>query len=93
VPDVADLKEEKEDPVDGNNHHVHCESGVEMVILTPDVSAWQDIVMRLVKAVVNACYDNQQPGNGGEELVGPNCLRIIAISLDERVNLVESIHD
>ncbi len=73
-------------PVDGNDDHVHSKGGVVMIVLMPDTPTRQDIIVRLVKAVVHAGHDDQQPGEGGEKLVGPNGSRIIAFPLDKRID-------
>jgi len=92
VPNVSDLEEEEQNPVDGNDDHVHCKSGMEMSVLVPDTSSWQHIIIRLVNAVIHAGHDDQQPGQGCEELVDPDSCRTITVPLDKRIDLVKSLH-
>lgn len=57
-----------------------------MSILVPDTSSWQDVIIRLVQAVVDTSQDDHQPGDDGEELVYPNSSCIITVPLDEWIN-------
>jgi len=92
VPDIANLKDEENNPVDGYNNRVDGEGSVEVAVLAPDSSSSKDIIVGHVEGVVDAANDNKKPGDDGQEFVDPHGSRIVRFSLDERVDLMESVH-
>jgi len=62
------------------------------VVLSPDSSTCQFVVLRSVESIIDAADHSNQPGDDGQDLVGPNGFGIIGLTLCERVGLAESIH-
>jgi len=62
------------------------------VVLSPDSSTCQFVVLRSVESIIDAADHSNQPGDDGQDLVGPNGFGIMGLPLCERVGLTESIH-
>jgi hypothetical protein len=55
-------------------------------VLTPDGTAWKDIILRSMEAVVDTAKYNKEPGDNGQDFVDQHGSRIVAVSLRERVD-------
>lgn len=93
VPDVTGLEDEEQNPVNGSDDRVQRKGGMKMPILVPDASTGENIIVRLMKGIIDTGHDDQQPSEGCEESVSPDSLRVVVLPLDERVDLMESLHD
>ena len=51
-------------PVDADDHGVQSKGGVVDVVLTPDLAAMVVAFMGRFERIVDACYDEHQPGDG-----------------------------
>lgn len=92
VPDVADLEEEEDDPVDGRNDRVQLKGCMPTLVLPPDGVVWVFAIVWGVEGVVDAGCDSEEPGDDGEDLVGPDGFGIVGIAAGKGVDAVESVH-
>ena len=73
-------------PVDWNNDRVHREGSVVCIVLTPDRTAWKDIILWSIEAVVDTAEYNKEPGDNGQDFVSQHSSRIVAVLPGERVD-------
>lgn len=59
------------------------------IVLTPDGTAWKDIILGSVEAVIDTAEYNKKPGDNGRDFVDQYSSRIMAVSLGERVDCEE----
>lgn len=87
MPDVADLEDEEDNPVDGHNDAVHAEACVVVAILTPYTALVGMVIMRGVEDIVEGAEDNQEPREDSEDLVGNDLVLGMRFTLREGIDL------
>lgn len=73
------------DPVDGYDDGIQGEWSVVVAILRPDGTAVVTSFMGSFEGIVNACNDEDEPGNWCKDLVGEDCVFGVGGSLAEGV--------
>lgn len=74
-------------PVDGSDQAVQGKCGVVGTVLTPDgVTLVLSNIVWAVKSVVDGGDNNEEPREDGEDLVGPDGLRIVGVAFREWVD-------
>lgn len=73
-------------PEDGSNDMIHSKGARVQIVLIPDTLADGEAIMRSVNGVVNRGDDGEEPGDGGEDLVGGEMAGRVRLALGEGVD-------
>jgi len=86
VPQINDLEEEEENPVERGNDSIQSKWCSECCIVSPNgISPLLPIIRGNTKGVVDADKDGKQPCDDGQDLVRPNGLNIMGLPSCKRV--------
>jgi len=90
-PDISDLKNEENNPVNGGDDGVLSERSVIQLVDSPDCMAgFLLIIPWYIERIVEGSDEEKEPGESTEELVSPNGLDCMRLASCKRVQVASS---
>lgn len=88
MPDISDLKDEENDPVDRGDERIQGECGVVKVILSPYRTARITSIFRTADRIIDSADKKEQPTGECEDLVEQDCSSVVCFASGERIDSV-----
>lgn len=92
MPNISELKDEEDDPVNGCNDGVEGESRMMVLVLTPDCSSSIDVIVWSMEGIVDTADDDEQPCYDSRDLVDQETSCTMSLSFGEWIDAMEPLH-